>query len=183
MQIARKTRETNIAEHVLYMFQIEDLIRANNFDIDSITYSILEPQIQDENIRAEYIQWYTDLIAQMKRDRVTTSGHITDIQEILMELLLLHNTLLNVVRNPKYTAVFERALPVIKDFQRKSNSSDINVIEVGFNALYGKLMLRLQQKEISESSEKGFALIADLLGNLAVYYRKMKSGDLNFTNN
>ena len=37
MIIARRKRKENIAEYLLYMWQVEDLIRANNFDMDSIT--------------------------------------------------------------------------------------------------------------------------------------------------
>lgn len=183
MLIAQKTRESNIAEHVIYMFQIEDLIRAHNLDLNSIQTGILEPQISDPEMMQAYLDWYAGLIKSMKRDGVVESGHVNDIQEILMELLMLHNTMINVVRDQKYLEVFEKAMPILKDFQSKSNSAEINLVEVGFNALYAKIILKLQGKEISESSEQGFALISDLLGHLAAYYRKMKSGDLSFTSN
>ena len=35
MIIARQKRKENIAEYLLYMWQVEDLIRANKFDMDS----------------------------------------------------------------------------------------------------------------------------------------------------
>ncbi|MDE7144362.1 MAG: DUF4924 family protein, partial [Muribaculaceae bacterium] len=34
MIIASEKRKNNIAEYLLYMWQIEDIIRANNLDID-----------------------------------------------------------------------------------------------------------------------------------------------------
>ena len=37
MIIAKQKRRENIAEYVLYMWQLEDLIRAYNFDIDAMT--------------------------------------------------------------------------------------------------------------------------------------------------
>lgn len=183
MLIAKRTKETNIAEHVIYMYQIEDLIRAHDHDLEKIKYAFLEPQIEDEALLDEYVNWYGNLIKQMKRDGVVESGHIGDIQEILMELLMLHNTMINVVRDQKYIDVFNAALPVLKDFQSRSQSGDINLIEVGFNALYGKIVLKLKGQEISEASEQGFKLISDLLGHLAVYYRQMKSGELSFSSN
>ena len=36
MFIASQKRKENIAEYLLYMWQIEDMIRANNLDIDKI---------------------------------------------------------------------------------------------------------------------------------------------------
>ena len=183
MLIARRTKETNIAEHVIYMFQIEDLIRANQLEIDTIMNTVILPQVQDESMVQQYKDWYADLIAQMKAQGIVEAGHLADINEILMELLMLHNTLLNIIQDAKYKTVFEKTLPVLKDFQQKSQSADVNLIEVGFNALYAKILLKLQKKEISQASEEGFAAISELLGHLAAFYRKMKNGELSFANN
>ena len=42
MFIAKQKRKENIAEYLLYMWQIEDLIRANNCDIDKIEHNIID---------------------------------------------------------------------------------------------------------------------------------------------
>ena len=183
MLIAKRTKETNIAEHVIYMYQIEDLIRANNFDLDTIMETLIKPQITDDKLINEYREWYTGLIKTMKAEGLVKSGHISDINEILMELLLLHNTLLNIMNLQKYMAVFEKALPALKDFQQKSNSSNVNLVEVGFNALYSKLILKLKGQAFTAATEEAFAQISEMLGFLAVYYKKMRNGELNFANN
>ncbi|WP_070138295.1 DUF4924 family protein [Crocinitomix algicola] len=183
MLIAKRTKETNIAEHVIYMFQIEDLIRANNLDLDAIIYNVIQPQIQDEDLIDAYTKWYAGLIKQMKSERIETKGHLSEVNEILMELLLLHNTLINISKEKKYLQVFEKALPALKEFQQKSDAGDLNLVEVAFNALYGKLILRLKKVEISEASEQGFEAMSNLLGTLAHFYKRMKSGDMNFANN
>lgn len=36
MIIAKKLKEQNIAEYLIYMWQVEDLIRANGCDIDRL---------------------------------------------------------------------------------------------------------------------------------------------------
>ncbi|WP_027419442.1 DUF4924 family protein [Crocinitomix catalasitica] len=183
MRIANRTKEENIAEHVVYMFQIEDLIRANNLDSDRIIQQIIAPQIEDRQLIESYSKWYEGLVKQMISERIQKTGHLSDIDEILTELLLLHNTLINITQDKKYLAVFEAALPILKDFQGKSQTGDLNLIEVGFNALYGKIILKLQGKEITPASEAGFKLISNLLGHLAAYYKKMKAGDLDFSKN
>ena len=43
MIIARQKRKENIAEYLLYMWQVEDLIRANKFDMDSINRTVIAP--------------------------------------------------------------------------------------------------------------------------------------------
>ena len=42
MIIARKKRKENIAEYILYMWQIEDIIRANNLNITKIENNIIQ---------------------------------------------------------------------------------------------------------------------------------------------
>lgn len=183
MLIAQKTKESNIAEHVIYMFQIEDLIRANQLDLDTIVNTIIQPQIQDEALLSKYREWYAGLIRQMKAEGIQKVGHLSDLNEIIMELLMLHNTLLNVVNNNNYKKRFESALPALKDFQAKSNSSNINIVEVGLNALYGKMILKLKGQAFSEATEEAFKAISEMLGYLAISYKKMRNGDLNFANN
>ena len=42
MIIAKRKRKENIAEYLLYMWQIEDIIRANNLDIESIRKNVID---------------------------------------------------------------------------------------------------------------------------------------------
>ncbi len=183
MLIAKKTKATNIAEYVLYMFQIEDIIRANNLDLDTIYNSILKPQIKDEDLLNQYKNWYAGLIKTMNAEGIQKKGHLSELNEILMEVLLLHNTLVNIIKDQKYLDIFEKALPSLKDFQAKSNASAINIIEVGFNALYSKIILKLKKQTISPATEEAFNHISVLYAHLAAYYIKMKKGELNFANN
>ena len=48
MIIARQKRKENIAEYLLYMWQVEDLIRANKFDMDSINRTVIAHYDQPE---------------------------------------------------------------------------------------------------------------------------------------
>ena len=41
MIIAREKRRNNIAEYVLYMWQIEDLIRANELDMQRLRATVI----------------------------------------------------------------------------------------------------------------------------------------------
>ena len=45
MLIARQKRSENIAEYLLYMFQVEDLIRAYDFNLDQIIDQYVQYQI------------------------------------------------------------------------------------------------------------------------------------------
>lgn len=183
MLIARQKFSENIAEYVLYMFQIEDLIRAAQLDLDTIMHAYVIPQLPDPSYEEEYRVWYADLIKQMKLQRLEKGGHLHDLREILVELSYLHNTMISIASDKKYREAFDHALTYINEFKERSNLKDKNEIEVCFHALYMKLLLRLQKKEISKESEEAFDAMRVLLAYLAKYYHKMKKGDLDFLQN
>ena len=66
MQIAKQKLNENIAEYILYMYQIEDVIRAYQFDVDAIIERYVEPQMPDSSFINQYRSWYKDLVNQMK---------------------------------------------------------------------------------------------------------------------
>ena len=68
MIIARQKRKENIAEYLLYMWQVEDLIRANKFDMDSINRTVIAHYDQPEEVKKEIAQWYEELIEMMRSD-------------------------------------------------------------------------------------------------------------------
>jgi hypothetical protein len=183
MLIARQKLNENIAEYVLYMYQIEDLIRAYQFDLDAIIENYVRPQLPDHSFIEQYKEWYRDLIAQMRSQRIEKQGHLHDLRDILVEMSYLHNTLLNMANDQKYRTVFEAATPYIEEFKERSNLKDKNQIEIIFHALYMKLLLKLQKKEISAETEEAFDAMRVMLAYLTRAYHQMKSGDLNFFNN
>ena len=183
MHIAQQKLQENIAEYILYMYQIEDVIRAYQLDVDLIIENYVRPQLADESFVGQYKQWYLDLISQMKSQKIEKSGHLLSLKEVMVELSYLHNTLLNMTKDQKYIDVFDRANKFIEEFKAKSNLKDKNQIEVAFHAMYMKLLLRLQKKEISPESEEAFDAMRMMLAYLSRGYHKMKSGDLDFLNN
>jgi hypothetical protein len=183
MLIAQQKKEENIAEYILYIFQIEDVIRAYNFDLERIIFEFVKPQLPDESFLSEYRKWYMGLISQMKQRGLDKHGHIDEVKEILVELSYLHNTLLNLANDDKYRSTFERANTYLEEFKQKSNLKEKNNIEILFHAMYMKLLLRLQKKEISSETEEAFDTMRMVLAYLARSYKRMKSGDMDFLNN
>ena len=183
MIVAQQKLNENIAEYVLYMFQIEDLIRASNFDVEQIIANYVRPQLPDDSFIEQYKSWYNRLISQMKDQKIEQQGHLHDLKETLVELSYLHNTLIGIANDPKYKALYETAVPYITEFMERSNLKNKNHVEVIFHALYMKLLLRLQRKEISSETETAFDAMRVVLAYLARAYKQMKQGELNFFNN
>jgi hypothetical protein len=183
MLIAKQKLKENIAEYILYMYQLEDVIRAYDMELDAIMENYVRPQLSDESNLGEYREWYAGIIQKMKVQKIEKAGHLLSTRDILVELSYLHNTLMNITRDQKYLGVFELAHKFIEEFKEKSNLKDKNHIEIAFHAMYMKLLLKLQKKEISAETEEGFDAMRIMLAYLSQSYNKMKSGDLDFLKN
>ncbi len=183
MRIAQQKLQENIAEYILYMYQIEDVIRAYEFDIDRIMEHYVDPQLPDSSFRNQYQSWYQGLIRKMKSQGIQKTGHLIELQEIFVELSYLHNTMLNMTQDTKYKSVYAKANEYLDEFKAKSNLKEKNHIEIAFHAMYMKLLLRLQKKEISAESEEAFDAMRMMLAYLSRSYHKMKAGDLDFLQN
>jgi hypothetical protein len=183
MLISQQKLKENIAEYILYMYQMEDIIRAYKFDVEQIIENYAKPQLPDASFIGQYRSWLLNLIDEMKSSRAEKQGHIVSLSEIMAELNYLHNTLLNVTKDVKYTDVYERAVPFLDEFKEKSDKKQANHIEMAFQAMYMKLLLKLQKKEISAESEEAFDSMRIMLAYLSRGYHKMKAGDLDFLKN
>lgn len=183
MLIANQKFKENIAEYILYMYQTEDVIRSFRFDLDLIMETYVRPQLPDHSFLAQYRQWYGDLIQMMKNQKIEEKGHVYQIQEVMIELSYLHNTLLNLANDDKYKTLYDTALEHIESFREKSNLKEKNHIETMFHALYMKLLLKIQKKEISAETEESFDAMRICIAYLSKCYHDMKNGKLNFFNN
>ena len=179
MFTASAKKKENIAEYLLYMWQIEDIIRACNLDIERINTEIIGAYTQlDETQRKEWYEWYESLIDMMRSEGVAQKGHLQLNKNVIIDLTDLHLRLLKSPREPFYTAAFYKALPYIVELRAKAQGAQVGEIETCFNALYGILMLRLQQREVSADTLKAMKDITAFMTLLAEKYRLDKAGEL-----
>ena len=170
MYTASQKRKENIAEYLLYMWQIEDLIRANDLDLDKIKANrINKPKLSPEQQR-EMAGWYESLIDMMRRENVEKSGHLQLNKNTVLQLTDLHLQLLKSPKYPQYSAEFYKTLPFIVELRAKQGDNKLGEIETGFTALYGSLLMRLQGKEVSAETQKALTQIARFIALLAHYY-------------
>lgn len=173
MIIASHKRKENIAEYLLYMWQIEDIIRANSLDIEKIKVNIIDrtPGLSDAQ-RRETVDWYESLIDMMRRENVVERGHLQLNKNIMMELVDLHRALLADPKFGEYSSLFYQTLPYIVDLRARAGENAEGEIETCFTALYGMLMLRLQAKEISPETLAAMKQISRFIATLTAYFHK-----------
>lgn len=170
MYIASAKRKENISEYLLYMWQIEDIIRANGLDIDKIRTNVIERSGLDEAQQTQMTEWYESLIDMMRREGVAEKGHLQLNKNVIINLVQLHNALLKDPEFPEYTAEFYKTLPYIVDLRSRAGEDKAGEIETCFTALYGMLMLRLQKKEVSKDTTDAVAQIARFIAMLTRYF-------------
>ena len=92
MKIAQQLKEKNIAEYLIYMWQVEDLIRANECDIDKIRENIISRYPEEEQPALE--EWYGNLVDMMRTEGVKEKGHLQINRNVIVNLTELHVELL-----------------------------------------------------------------------------------------
>lgn len=181
MYIARQLKEKNVAEYLLYMWQVEDIIRANGFDIDRMEKNYLSKFEASPEQKAELRQWYSDLIDMMCSEGVKEKGHLQINKNVIILLTDLHSALLKSPKHHFYSAAYYKALPFIVELRsRMKGDEEQPEIESCFSGMYGLMMLRLQGKPVGTDTRKAMEDIAALLGMLSDYYRKDKKGNWNY---
>ena len=181
MFIAEKLRQDNIAEYLLYMWQVEDTIRAYGCDAERIAKEYV-PQFRLDAEKAERLsQWYADLCAMMRSEGVREKGHLQINRNVTAELAEMSQQLLESHNFPRYRSAYFRALPDIMELRKKGNANTLSDIEVCFNALYGMMLLRLGKKPVSEGTEAAVKEISGVMALLAAYYRENRKKPLDFS--
>lgn len=181
LRIAQAKKEENIAEYLLFMWQMEDLLRGVEFDLQRLEQEVLAG-LPDENERRQTLAWLEKLSAEMESDGVKVSGHHRETYEILNELALLQQTLLTVMNDKSFQAVFADAKPVLDEFRTKTDKTPRSDIEVALMAMYGVLTLRLAKKKVSDETSQATDKIKPYVRYLAKAYRQIKTGTLPMNN-
>ena len=178
MKIAQQLKEKNIAEYLIYMWQVEDLLRANGCDIDRIRQNIILRYPEEERPALE--EWYGNLADMMRAEGVTEKGHLQINKIVMQQLVELNAQLLQSTKFPFYNSEYYKVLPFIVELRKRGADNAENEIETCFNALYGMMMLRLQKKKISPDTEHAIKEITVFIGMLSDYYLKDKKEPLEF---
>ncbi|MGM9703161.1 MAG: DUF4924 family protein [Prevotella sp.] len=180
MFIAQELRKTNIAEYILYMWQVEDTIRAFGCSLSRIRREYIDKFDYSDEQKEDEADWFGNLIRMMNEEGCREKGHLQINKTTLTLLADLHTQLLESTKYPFYTSEYYKVLPYIVELRNRGANKEENEIETCFNSLYGMMMLRLQKKEISPDTAHAVKEITTLIGMLNDYYFKDKKEGLEF---
>lgn len=177
MFIAKSIREKSVVEYLLYMWQMEDLIRAYGCSLTRIRREYIDRFDYTDQQKDEEEDWFGDLIRMMNQEGKREKGHLAINEVLLQDLGDLHVRLLQSTRFPYYSAEYYRVLPFIVELRQKGDKEIVEV-ETCLNALYGVMLLRMRQKPISPETAHAIKAITTFLGMLSDYYIKDRTEGL-----
>ena len=123
-----KSKKENIAEYILYLWQMEDYLRAFPAQADATA------ELHELN-------------EMMHREGIVEGGHLQLAQNALSELEELHTRLLQ--EDAIYRAAIIRLTPSLNLLKAKTDKPTMSDIEACLLLLYQIMLLRLQKREIT----------------------------------
>lgn len=177
MFIAKSIGEKSVVEYLLYMWQMEDLIRAYGCSLTRIRREYIDRFDYTDQQKDEEEDWFGDLIRMMNQEGKREKGHLAINEVLLQDLGDLHVRLLQSTRFPFYSAEYYRVLPFIVELRQKGDK-EIGEVETCLNALYGVMLLRMRQKPISPETAHAIKAITTFLGMLSDHYIKDRTEGL-----
>ena len=146
------SKKDNIAEYILHMWQMEDLVRAFPDD-----------EALEQNA------YLSDLKNMMRSEGVLEHGHVQLAQIAVDELNDLHRELYDT--EAPYRAAWIRLMPSINLLKAKTDRPTMSDIEACLLLLYQIMLLRLQKREISPETASVQQQATQVLQFLSKSYR------------
>lgn len=148
-----RSKKDNIAEYILYLWQMEDYLRAFPQNADAT------PELHELN-------------EMMHREGILEGGHLALATNALSEVEELHAQLLD--EDAMYRAAMIRLRPALNLLKAKTDRPTMSDIEACFILLYQIMMLRLQKKEITPETADVQQRATQVLTFLSRAYRDVK---------
>ena len=157
-----KNKRENIAEYILWIWQLEDYLRA-----------FPNAATDNENPSPD-MRFLAELSEMMHREGVTEKGHVQLARNAMAELEELHRRLLD--EDASYHAAMIRLTPALNILKSKTDTPLMSDLEAGLTLLYQVLLLRLQHKDITPATAETQTQVTRLLQFLSKIYRSEKVG-------
>lgn len=176
MDIAQAKRKENIAEYILYLWQLEDLLRALQFSPEAIYSQFVAPRNLTEESQNILLMWYMDIVALLREEEKEQSGHLNHTLHLIGDMHNLHLQLMNLPVGAHYRTTFARLEPYLP-ILRLALGKNISDTELCFRALYATMLYRIKDGENSAITDT-IEYISPVIGELTAIYHKVERGEI-----
>lgn len=177
MLVAKQKRKENIAEYILYLYQVEDLIRAFRLDMQLIEDHLVQQYDVDEKTKNEIKAWYKNLVIMMQKEGIEEKGHLQFLANLIIELNEFHLRLIQSGVDEIYVSVYKAVSGLINELHQKNTIAG-NDVQVALDGIYGYLLLKIRNKPVTEETKAAMKRLSQWLAYLSRNYKNFESGNL-----
>lgn len=177
MNIAQAKRRENIAEYILYLWQIEDLLRALQFSPEAVWSQLVAPREADEEQKQNCFVWYMEIAGLLQKEGKEEKGHLDHTLHLVADLHDLHLQLLRLPAGEHYRKTFARLEPQLPALRQLADASASDT-ELCFRALYAAMLYRIKGQGEKSAVSDTIEFISPVIAELADVYRKVESGEI-----
>lgn len=150
-------KKENIAEYILYLWQMEDYLRAFPKAMDD---EATHPQLRNE---------LQEISLMMHEENILQSGHLQLAKNAQHELEELSDDLYD--EEATYRAAILRLAPQLTLLKTKTNNPAMSDVEAGLTLLYQVMLLRVEKKTISPETMRVVQDVTEWMRYLSKTYK------------
>ncbi len=177
MDTAQSLRKENIAEYILYIWQLEDMFRALQLSPEAIYSQFIAPRNLDEQSGTMLLTWYMDLVSLLQKEGKEEKGHIEHTLHLISDMHNLHLQLQTLAIGARYRTLTARLGEVLPDL-RGLFGQDISDTELAFRALYAAMLYRIKGDGAKGAVADTIEYISPVIAELSSMYGKVERGEV-----
>ncbi len=178
MDTAQRLRHENIAEYILYIWQLEDLIRALQFSPQAIYSQFVAPRTQlSPQDQTTLLEWYVQIGDLLQKEEKEEKGHIEHTLHLISDLHNLHLQLMKLPVGARYRALYAQLEEVIPDLRAVIKNS-VSDTELCFRALYATILYRIKGEGGKNAVNDTIEYVSPVIAELAQIFRKAENGEI-----
>ncbi len=189
MDTARRLRSENVAEYILYLWQIEGLLRALQFSPEAIYSQFVAPRKElSEQMQQMILSWYVELGELLKKEGKEEKGHLEHTLHLIADLHNLHLQLQKGDAGARYRVLYISLQEVLPDLRAALQgegselSGEISDTELCFRALYATMLYRLKGEGAKSAVSDTIEYISPVIAELVKVYHQAERGEVDLFN-
>ncbi len=180
MYIAQHKRKENIAEYILYLWQLEDLLRAMQLSPEAIYATLVKPRGLEREKEEELIEWYGQLADLLQREGKEEHGHLEHTMHLVEDMHRLHLQLLELPVGKRYRQLYARLAPELEKLRGAMGKAEMSDTELSLRALYAVMLYRIKGEEAEKQGyiDDVLEVVSPVVAELADIFRQVEEGEI-----
>lgn len=184
MDIAKQKRRENIAEYILYLWQLEDLLRALQFSPEAIYSTLIAPRSEiGEEQKHIFLMWYLDIASLLRQEGKEEKGHLEHTLHLIQDLHDLHLQLMKLPVGAHYRTTFARLEAELPRLRQVLGNPGMSDTELCFRALYAAMLYRIKGEGGKSAVADTIEFVSPVIGELAAMHGKVERGEIDLFKN